>query len=308
MKSSDKIYIAGYSGMVGSAIQRKLIASGFTKIITSSSKELDLRNQSAVNEFFSQKKPDIVINVAGKVGGIYANNTYRAEFIYDNLMIQANVLHAAYINKVTKLLYLGSSCIYPKLAPQPLKEEYILSSSLEPTNQPYAIAKIAGIELCNSYRAQYGCNYISAMPTNLYGTNDNYHPENSHVLPALIRRIIIAHKNNEPTVTIWGTGKPRREFMHVDDLADACFFLLQNYNEQGIINIGWGEDVSINEIAELIAAEVGYKGSLVFDVTKPEGTPRKLLDTTKINNLGWKPSIKLNEGIRKTIKEVVDKF
>ena len=308
MKLTDKIYIAGHRGMVGSGLERKLKNEGYNNIVTRTSAELDLRNQAAVNEFFSQQKPDIVINVAGKVGGIYANNTYRAEFIYDNLMIQANVLHAAYINKVTKLLYLGSSCIYPKLAPQPLKEEYILSSSLETTNQPYAIAKIAGIELCNSYRAQYGCNYISAMPTNLYGTNDNYHPENSHVLPALIRRIIIAHKNNEPTVTIWGTGKPRREFMHVDDLADACFFLLQNYNEQGIINIGWGEDVSIKEIAELIAAEVGYKGSLVFDTSKPDGTPRKLLDTTKINNLGWKPSIKLKEGIRKTIKEVVDKF
>ena len=267
-----------------------------------------MRNQSAVNDFFELEKPTIVINVAGKVGGIHANNTYRAEFIYDNLMIQANVLHAAYMNNATKLLYLGSSCIYPKLAPQPLKEEYILSSSLEPTNQPYAIAKIAGIELCDSYRAQYGCNYISAMPTNLYGTNDNYHPENSHVLPALIRRIILAHKNNESTVTIWGTGNPRREFMHVDDLADACFFLLQNYNEAGILNIGWGEDVSIKEIAELIAAEVGYKGSLVFDTTKPDGTPRKLLDTSKINNLGWKPSISLKEGIRRTIAEVTDKF
>ena len=308
MKLTDKIYIAGHMGMVGSGLERKLKKEGYNNIVTRTSAELDLRNQAAVNEFFSQQMPDIVINVAGKVGGIYANNTYRAEFIYDNLMIQANVLHAAYINKVTKLLYLGSSCIYPKLAPQPLKEEYILSSSLEPTNQPYAIAKIAGIELCNSYRAQYGCNFISAMPTNLYGTNDNYHPENSHVLPALIRRFIIAHKNNEPTVTIWGTGKPRREFMHVDDLADACFFLLQNYNEQGIINIGWGEDVSIKEIAELIAAEVGYKGSLVFDTSKPDGTPRKLLDTTKINNLGWKPSIKLKEGIRKTIIEVTDKF
>lgn len=308
MKFTDKIYIAGHRGMVGSGLERKLKNVGYNNIVTRTSAELDLRNQTAVYEFFSKQKPDIVINVAGKVGGIYANNTYRAEFIYDNLMIQANVLHAAYINKVTKLLYLGSSCIYPKLAPQPLKEEYILSSSLEPTNQPYAIAKIAGIELCNSYRAQYGCNYISAMPTNLYGTNDNYHPENSHVFPALIRRIIIAHKNNEPTVTIWGTGKPRREFMHVDDLADACFFLLENYNEQGIINIGWGEDVSIKEIAELIAEEVGYKGSLVFDTSKPDGTPRKLLDTTKINNLGWKPTIKLKEGIRRTILEVVDKF
>ena len=234
MQLKDKIYISGHLGLVGSAIERKLKANGHINIVSRSSKELDLRNQSAVNDFFELEKPTIVINVAGKVGGIHANNTYRAEFIYDNLMIQANVLHAAYMNNATKLLYLGSSCIYPKLAPQPLKEEYILSSSLEPTNQPYAIAKIAGIELCDSYRAQYGCNYISAMPTNLYGTNDNYHPENSHVLPALIRRIILAHKNNEPTVTIWGTGTPRREFMHVDDLADACFFLLQNYNEARI--------------------------------------------------------------------------
>ena len=308
MQLTDKIYISGHLGLVGSAIERKLRANGHTNIVTRSSKQLDLRNQLAVNDFFEMEKPKIVINVAGKVGGIYANNNYRAEFIYDNLMIQANVLHASYMNNVSKLLYLGSSCIYPKHAPQPLKENYILSSSLEPTNQPYAIAKIAGIELCDSYRAQYGCNYISAMPTNLYGTNDNYHPENSHVLPALIRRIIIANKNNEPTVTIWGTGTPRREFMHVDDLADACFFLLENYNEGGIINIGWGEDVSIKEIAELIAGELGYKGSLVFDTTKPDGTPRKLLDTTKMNNLGWKPSITLKEGIRRTIAEVIDKF
>jgi GDP-L-fucose synthase len=308
MEITDKIYIAGHRGMVGSGLQRKLIASGYSNIITRSSKELDLRNQEAVNKFFELENPDVVILAAAKVGGIHANNTYRAEFVYDNLMLEANIIHTAYLNKVKKLLFLGSSCIYPKLAPQPLKEEYLLSGYLESTNQPYAIAKIAGIELCDSYRAQYGCNYISAMPTNLYGTNDNYHPENSHVLPALIRRIILANKNNEPTVTIWGTGTPRREFMHVDDLADACFFLLQNYNKVGILNIGWGEDVSIKEIAELIAAEVGYKGSLVFDNTKPDGTPRKLLDTTKINNLGWKPSITLKEGIRRTIAEVADKF
>ena len=308
MELTDKIYIAGHRGMAGSGLERKLLASGYSNIITRSSKDLDLRNQEAVNKFFDLEKPDIVILAAAKVGGIHANNTYRAEFVYDNLMMEANIIHAAYLYKVKKLLFLGSSCIYPKLAPQPLKEEYLLSGCLEPTNQPYAIAKIAGIELCDSYRAQYGCNYISAMPTNLYGTNDNYHPENSHVLPALIRRIILAHKNNEPTVTIWGTGTPRREFMHVDDLADACFFLLQNYNEAGILNIGWGEDVSINEIAELIAAEVGYKGSLVFDTTKPDGTPRKLLDTSKINNLGWKPSIPLREGIRRTIDEVADLF
>jgi len=308
MEKSAKIYIAGHKGMVGSGLQRKLVAEGFNNLVFRTSRELDLRNQQAVNDFFVLEKPDHVIHAAGKVGGIKANNTYRAEFIYDNLMMEANIIHAAYTNKVKKLLYLGSSCIYPKLAPQPLKEAYLLSGYLEPTNQPYALAKIAGIELCDSYRAQYGCNYISAMPTNLYGTNDNYHPENSHVLPALIRRIILAHKNNEPSVTIWGTGTPRREFMHVDDLADACYFLLQNYNEAGIVNIGWGEDVSIKELATLVATEVGYTGALDFDTTKPDGTPRKLLDTNKLTNLGWKPCIKLQEGLRKTILEVKDLF
>jgi GDP-L-fucose synthase len=308
MEKSSKIYIAGHRGMVGSAIERKLNAEGYHNIIHRTSNELDLRNQQAVNAFFALEKPDYVILAAAKVGGIHANNTYRAEFIYDNLMMEANIIHASYLNKVKKLLFLGSSCIYPKLAPQPLKEEYILSGYLEATNQPYAIAKIAGIEMCDSYRAQYGCNFISAMPTNLYGTNDNYHPENSHVLPALIRRIILAKKNNDPVVTIWGTGTPRREFMHVDDLANACYFLLQNYNEAGLVNIGWGEDVSIKELAEMIAVEVGYTGALEFDATKPDGTSRKLMDTTKINNLGWKASIKLKEGIIKTIQEVKDQF
>ena len=308
MEKSAKIYIAGHRGMVGSAIERKLRSQGYHNIITRTSSELDLRNQQAVNAFFNLEKPDYVILAAAKVGGIHANNTYRAEFIYDNLMMEANIIHASYLNKVKKLLFLGSSCIYPKMAPQPLKEEYLLSGYLEATNQPYAIAKIAGIEMCDSYRAQYGCNFISAMPTNLYGTNDNYHPENSHVLPALIRRIILAKKNNDPSVVIWGTGTPRREFMHVDDLADACFFLLQNYNEAGLVNIGWGDDVSIKEVATLIASEVGYLGSLQFDATKPDGTPRKLMDTNKINNLGWKPSIKLIDGIRKTINEVKDQF
>jgi len=294
--------------MVGSAIERKLRAEGYHNIIARTSSELDLRNQQAVNAFFDLEKPDYVILAAAKVGGIHANNTYRAEFIYDNLIMEANIIHAAYSNKVKKLLFLGSSCIYPKMAPQPLKEEYLLCGYLEATNQPYAIAKIAGIEMCDSYRAQYGCNFISAMPTNLYGTNDNYHPENSHVLPALIRRIILAKKNNNPSVVIWGTGTPRREFMHVDDLADACYFLLRNYNEAGHVNIGWGSDVSIKEVAEIIASEVGYKGILEFDTTKPDGTPRKLLDTTKINNLGWRPSIKLKEGIGQTIKEVKDQF
>jgi GDP-L-fucose synthase len=308
MEKSAKIYIAGHRGMVGSAIERKLKAEGYHNIIARTSSELDLRNQQAVNAFFDLEKPDYVILAAAKVGGIHANNTYRAEFIYDNLMMEANIIHAAYSNKVTKLLFLGSSCIYPKMAPQPLKEEYLLSGYLEATNQPYAIAKIAGIEMCDSYRAQYGCNFISAMPTNLYGTNDNYHPENSHVLPALIRRIILAKKNNDPSVVIWGTGTPRREFMHVDDLADACFFLLQNYNEAGLVNIGWGDDVSIKELATLIASEVGYIGNLEFDATKPDGTPRKLMDTNKINHLGWRPSINLLDGIRKTIVEVKDQF
>ncbi len=308
MEQTAKIYIAGHRGMVGSGLERKLRKEGFNNIIKRTSGELDLRNQHAVNDFFKKEKPAYVILAAAKVGGIHANNTYRAEFIYDNIMIEANIIHAAYLNKVTKLLFLGSSCIYPKMAPQPLKEEYLLSGYLEPTNQPYAIAKIAGIEMCDSYRAQYGCNFISAMPTNLYGTNDNYHPENSHVLPALIRKIILAKKNNEPNVTIWGTGIPRREFLHVDDLADACYFLLQNYNEQGLVNIGCGNDVSIKELAELIVTEVGYEGQLVFDTTKPDGTPRKLMDTSKINNLGWSPIIDLKEGVRKTILEVIDQF
>jgi len=308
MEQTAKIYIAGHRGMVGSGLDRKLRKEGYNNIVTRTSSELDLRNQQAVNDFFEKEKPTYVVLAAAKVGGIHANNTYRAEFIYDNLMIEANIIHAAYLNNVTKLLFLGSSCIYPKMAPQPLKEEYLLSGYLEPTNQPYSIAKIAGIEMCNSYRAQYGCNFISAMPTNLYGTNDNYHPENSHVLPALIRRIILAKRNNDSSVVIWGTGTPRREFMHVDDLADACFFLLQNYDQAGHVNIGWGEDVSINQIAEIIVSEVDYKGILEFDTTKPDGTPRKLLDTTKINQLGWYPSIKLQDGIRRTIEEVKDQF
>ena len=308
MDKSAKIYIAGHRGMVGSGIERELKSEGYNNIVVKSSSDLDLRNQQAVNTFFELEKPDYVILAAAKVGGIVANNTYRAEFIYDNLMIESNIIHASYLNKVKKLLFLGSSCIYPKMAPQPLKEEYLLSGYLESTNQPYAIAKIAGIEMCDSYRAQYGCNFISAMPTNLYGTNDNYHPENSHVLPALIRRIILAKKNNDPKVVIWGTGTPRREFMHVDDLADACYFLLQNYNEAGLVNIGWGEDVSIKELATLIANEVGYSGALEFDTTKPDGTPRKLMDTTKLTHLGWNPSINLKEGIRRTIEEVENKF
>lgn len=308
MEQTAKIYIAGHRGMVGSGLERKLRKEGYNNIVTRTSSELDLRNQQAVNDFFEKEKPAYVILAAAKVGGIHANNTYRAEFIYDNLMIEANIIHSAYLNKVTKLLFLGSSCIYPKMAPQPLKEEYLLSGYLEPTNQPYAIAKIAGIEMCDSYRAQYGCNFISAMPTNLYGTNDNYHPENSHVLPALIRRIILAKKKNEPSVTIWGTGTPRREFLHVDDLADACYFLLQNYNQKGLVNIGCGIDISIKELAEIIVAELGYEGEILFDKTKPDGTPRKLMDTSKINNFGWRHSISLEEGIKRTILEEYNQF
>lgn len=308
MEQTAKIYIAGHRGMVGSALERNLRKKGYNNIVTRTSSELDLRNQQAVNYFFEIEKPAYVILAAAKVGGIHANNTYRADFIYDNLMIEANIIHAAYLNKVTKLLFLGSSCIYPKMAPQPLKEEYLLSGYLEPTNQPYAVAKIAGIEMCNSYRAQYGCNFISALPTNLYGTNDNYHTENSHVLPALIRRIVLAKKNSESTVTIWGTGTPRREFLHVDDLADACYFLLQNYNELGSVNIGCGKDISIKELAELIIAEVGYEGELLFDTTKPDGSPRKLIDTSKLDKLGWESKINLNEGVKKTLEEIKNKF
>jgi GDP-L-fucose synthase len=308
MKKSDKIYVAGHKGMAGSAIVRKLKNEGYTNILVATSSNLDLRNQSHVNSFFELNKPDYVILAAAKVGGIMANNKFRAEFIYDNIMIEANVIHAAYKTNVKKLLFLGSSCIYPKYAPQPLKEEYLLSGYLESTNQPYAVAKIAGIELCESYRNQYGCNFISAMPTNLYGTNDNYHPENSHVLPALIRRFIIAKKNNEPSVLIWGTGTPKREFLHVDDLAEACLFLLNNYNSEGLVNIGSGVDVSIKEIADLISEEVQYKGKILFDTSKPDGTPRKLMDTSKINALGWNYSILLKDGIKSTIREVFDIF
>jgi GDP-L-fucose synthase len=303
MEQTSKIYIAGHKGMVGSSLERKLRNEGYNNIVTRTSAELDLRNQQAVNEFFEKEKPAYVILAAAKVGGIHANNIYRAEFIYENLMIEANIIHAAYLNNVTKLLFLGSSCIYPKMAPQPLKEEYLLSGYLEHTNQPYAIAKIAGIEMCDSYRAQYGCNFISAMPTNLYGTNDNYHPENSHVLPALIRRIFLAKKNNESSVTIWGTGTPRREFLHVDDLAEACYFLMKVYNQPGPINIGTGEDISILDLANLIAQETEYNGKIEFDLTKLDGTPRKLLDVNMISNLGWNYKIKLKEGIRQTITE-----
>lgn len=304
MNKSSKIYIAGHRGMVGSAIKRKLEKEGYNNIVLRTSTELDLRSQQAVNDFFIQEKPDYVFLAAAKVGGIVANNTYRAEFIYENLMIESNIIHASYINHVKKLLFLGSSCIYPKMAPQPLKEEYILSGYLEQTNQPYAIAKIAGIELCDSYRAQYGCNFISAMPTNLYGPNDNYDLEKSHVLPALLRKFITAKRNNMPSVELWGTGSPRREFLHVDDLADACLYLMGNYNEKGLVNIGWGEDVTIMELAQLIKNIVGYDGQLLFDTTKPDGTPRKLMDVNKLKNLGWSATITLEQGIKMVYEEV----
>jgi GDP-L-fucose synthase len=303
MKFTDKIYIAGHTGMVGSAILRKLINEGYKNIITASSKDLDLRNQMSVNEFFKTHLPDYVFLASAKVGGILANDLYSGDFIYDNLMIETNVIHSAYIHNVKKLLFFGSSCIFPKLSKQPIKEEYLLKGYLESTNQSFAIAKIAGIEMCNAYRKQYNCNFITAMPTNLYGTNDNYHPENSHVFPALIRKITLAKLNNDPSISIWGSGNPKREFMHVDDLADAAVFLIEKYNEQNIINVGWGEDLSIKELALLIARKLNYNGSLIFDTTKPDGTPRKLLDTNKITKLGWKPKISLSEGVEKTIDE-----
>lgn len=306
MEKQAKIYIAGHRGMVGSAIERRLRKDGFENIVTRSSKELDLRNQQAVNNFFETEKPDYVFLAAAKVGGIVANNTYRAEFIYENLMIESNIIHAAFVNKVTKLLFLGSSCIYPKMAPQPLKEEYLLSDYLEPTNQPYAIAKIAGIELCDGYRAQYGCNFISAMPTNLYGPNDNYDLEKSHVLPALLRKFITAKKDNAPAVELWGTGTPKREFLHVDDLADACLYLMETYNEKGLVNVGWGDDVSILELAQIVKQVVGYEGELKFDTTKPDGTPRKLMDVTKLTNLGWKATITLENGIKAVYDDIKD--
>jgi len=284
--------------MVGSAIHRKLQKEGFTNFITRTSDEIDLRNQQEVTNFFEKEKPDYVFLAAAKVGGIVANNTYRAEFLYDNLQIQNNIIHNSYLNGVKKLMFLGSSCIYPKLAPQPLKEEYLLTGLLEPTNEPYAIAKIAGIKMCDAYRAQYGCNFISVMPTNLYGYNDNYHPQNSHVLPALIRRFYEAKEQGLSDVTIWGTGSPKREFLFADDLAEACYYLMQNYDEEGLVNIGTGEDLSIKDLAYLVKDIVGYAGDVKFDTSKPDGTPRKLMDVTKLHSKGWKHTIELPEGIR----------
>jgi GDP-L-fucose synthase len=304
MEKRSKIYVAGHRGMVGSAIVRKLKVEGYDNIVTKTSSELDLRNQQAVAHFFEQEKPNYVFLAAAKVGGIVANNTYRAEFIYDNLMMESNIIHHSYLHGVEKLLFLGSSCIYPKMAPQPLKEEYLLSGYLEETNQPYAIAKIAGIELCDGYRAQYGCNFISAMPTNLYGPNDNYDLEKSHVLPALLRKFITAKREGLQFVTLWGTGKPKREFLHVDDLAEACLYLMQSYNEKGLVNIGTGIDVSIQELAEMIKSITNFEGEIVFDTSKPDGTPRKLMDVSKMKSKGWEASIDLRRGIEMVYNDV----
>jgi GDP-L-fucose synthase len=307
MQTHQKIYIAGHRGMVGSALVRKLHAEGFTNIVTRTSAELDLRNQAAVNAFFEAEKPEFVFLAAAKVGGIVANNTYRAEFLYDNLMMQSNVIHAAYANKVEKLMFLGSSCIYPKLAAQPLTEGALLTGLLEETNEPYAIAKIAGIKMCDAYRAQYGCNFISVMPTNLYGPNDNYDLQNSHVLPALLRKFITAKRNNAPSVELWGTGEPLREFLHVDDLASACFFLMQNYNDSGLMNIGVGHDISIKNLALLIKKITNYTGDLTFDTSKPNGTPRKLMSVDKLKNAGWVARIDLETGVKSVYESVKDR-
>lgn len=307
MEKGAKIYIAGHRGMVGSAIKRKLEREGFTNFVVRGSSELDLRNQQAVSDFFAQEKPDYVFLAAAKVGGIVANNTYRADFLYENLQIQNNIIHSAYLNGVTKLMFLGSSCIYPKMAPQPLKEDYLLTGPLEDTNEPYAIAKIAGIKMCDAYRAQYGCNYISVMPTNLYGYNDNYHPQNSHVLPAMIRRFHEAKEQGLPSVTIWGTGTPKREFLFADDLAEACYYLMQNFNEPGLVNIGTGVDLSIRELAQLVKEVVGFEGEILLDTTKPDGTPRKLMDVSKLHATGWKHTIELPEGIKLAYEDFLSK-
>ena len=308
MEKSAKIYIAGHRGMVGSAIHRKLVQEGYSNIITRTSAELDLRDQQAVTDFFTLEKPEYVFLAAAKVGGIVANNTYRADFLYENLAIQNNVIHQAYKNEVKKLMFLGSSCIYPKLAPQPLKEEYLLTGLLEETNEPYAIAKIAGIKMCDAYRDQYQSNFISVMPTNLYGYNDNYHPQNSHVMPALIRKFHEAKINSTPEVVVWGSGSPMREFLFADDLADACYFLMENYDEPNLINIGTGVDLTIKDLALLIKKVVGYDGELSFDSTKPDGTPRKLMDVSKLHGLGWQHQIDLEEGIKLAYQDFLEKY
>lgn len=303
MEKNSKIYIAGHNGMVGSAIYRRLKKEGYNNIIVRTSKELDLRNQQQVADFFATQKPEYVILAAAKVGGIIANNTYRGEFLYDNLMIQSNVIHQSHLHGVKKLLFLGSSCIYPKLAPQPLKEEYLLTGPLEPTNEPYAIAKIAGLKMCEAYRSQYGSNFITVMPTNLYGPNDNYDLNNSHVLPALLRKFHEAKQNGDASVTLWGTGSPRREFLHADDLADACYFLMQQYGEGEPMNIGVGDDITIKDLAELIKNITGFTGRINWDSSKPDGTPRKLMDVSRLTQAGWKASIPLEQGIQQVYKE-----
>lgn len=298
MEKESKVYVAGHRGMVGSAIVRKLTSLGYTNLITRTSAELDLRNQQQVLDFFAIEKPEYVFLAAAKVGGIVANNTYRADFLYENLAIQNNIIHSSYLNQVKKLMFLGSSCIYPKLADQPLKESYLLSGYLEPTNEPYAIAKIAGIKMCEAYRAQYGCNFISVMPTNLYGTNDNYDLVNSHVLPAMIRKFHEAKEKGASHMTLWGTGSPMREFLHADDLAEACLFLMENYNDSTLVNIGTGEDVTIKNLAAIVKQIVGFQGEIVWDSTKPDGTPRKLMDVSKLHGLGWHHKITLEDGIK----------
>ena len=309
MNKSDRIYIAGHKGLVGSAIMRALENNGYSYIISATSAELDLRDNNAVKKFFKREKPQYIFLAAAKVGGIMANKNFGAEFIYDNLCIQNNIIHNAYLNNVEKLLFLGSSCIYPKEATQPIKEDYLLTGKLEPTNAPYAIAKIAGLEMCKAYNAQYGCNFISAMPTNLYGPNDNYNLENAHVLPSLLRKFHEAKEQNLPVVNIWGTGNPRREFLYSDDAANACLFLMQNYNDAStVVNIGCGADVTIKELAEAIKLTVGYKGNLVFDTSKPDGTMRKLLDVKKINNLGWKYEIQLQDGLKLAYNDFLNNY
>ena len=305
MEKNAKIYVAGHRGMVGSAIVRKLQSEGYNNLVLRTSSELDLRNQSQVDIFFATEKPEYVFLAAAKVGGIMANNTYRADFLYENLMIESNVIHQSYVHRVKKLLFLGSSCIYPKLAPQPLKEEYLLSGYLEETNEPYAISKIAGIKLCENYRRQYGCDFISAMPTNLYGPNDNYDLESSHVVPALLRKFHEGKVKNKPEVQIWGSGNPLREFLHVDDMANACYFLMQIYSENLFVNVGSGDQLSIKELAELTSYVVGYKGKLVQDISKPDGTPRKLMDSSRLIEMGWKPSISLKDGLQ---SEYINQF
>ncbi|MFH1321726.1 MAG: GDP-L-fucose synthase [Bacteroidota bacterium] len=307
MNNNSKIYIAGHTGMVGSAILRKLRTEGYDNFVLRDEGELDLREQKGTMEFFNTERPEYVFLAAARVGGIQANNTYRAEFIYDNLMIQSNILHFSYKNGVKKLMFLGSTCIYPKLAPQPLKEEYLLTDTLEPTNEPYAIAKIAGIKMCEAYRSQYGCNFISVMPTNLFGPNDNYDLENSHVLPALLRKFHTAKVENRPFVEVWGTGSPKREFLYVDDMADACLFLMLNYNQPEIINIGMGEDIFIKDLAFVIKEITDYKGEIRFDASKPDGTPRKLLDVSKLHSLGWKHKINLEEGIKRVYEDIKER-